>query len=259
MICSVEKVIENIEISKDIYKVSIKGNSEAVPGQFYMLKTTNEEPLLPRPISVYDVSKNCITFLYKVVGRGTELISRLKKDEEIQILGPLGNSFDRSKLKGKVALVSGGIGIAPLTFLTKRLENCSVDFYAGFCDYVYAVDNVEKNVNNLYISTEKYANGNNCKNYTQKNNCTHVDNSYITDIFDPSKYDIVVCCGPKIMMKKVVQMCKEKKVPIYVSMENRMACGIGACLGCTCKTNEGNKRVCSEGPVFNGEDLILDE
>ncbi|WP_373898189.1 dihydroorotate dehydrogenase electron transfer subunit [Haloimpatiens sp. FM7315] len=257
MICSIEKVLENIEVCEEIYKISIEGNFEGKPGQFYMLKVPYKEPLLPRPISIYSIDENKIEFLYKVVGQGTKLLSKLQVGEEIQILGPLGNCFDLSENKGKIAMVSGGIGVAPLLFLTKGLENVSVDFYAGFYQEVYAVDNVEKNVNNFYISTEKECIRNKIQKFTQENNVKVVDNSYVTDIFNPEKYEIVYCCGPKIMMEKVVKMCKEKNVPVYVSMENRMACGVGACLGCTCDTKNGFKRVCSDGPVFNGEDVVF--
>ena len=82
---------------------------------------------------------------------------------------------------------------------------------------------------------------------------------YVTELFNPENYDVVLCCGPEIMMKKVVKMCKEKNVPVYVSMENHMACGVGACLVCTCKTKDGNKRTCKDGPVFLGEDIVIEE
>ncbi|WP_138206987.1 dihydroorotate dehydrogenase electron transfer subunit [Haloimpatiens lingqiaonensis] len=257
MICSIKKVLKNEKVCEDIYKISIEGNFEGNPGQFYMLKVPYKEPLLPRPISIYEVEDGRIQFLYKVVGEGTKLLCKLKEGDEIQVLGPLGNSFNLKDSSKKVAMVSGGIGIAPLMFLSRRLKNACIDFYAGFYNESYAVDNVEKNVNNLYISMEKERNGNKLQSCTQKSNIEVVYNSYITDIFRPEKYEIVYCCGPKVMMEKVVKMCKEKNVPVYVSMENKMACGIGACLGCTCETGDGYKRVCSDGPVFKGEEIIF--
>lgn len=244
MICSVEKILENEQVEEGVFKLSVNGKYEVKPGQFYMLKTVEDEFFLPRPISVNDVEEDKITFLYALVGKGTKLMSKLKVGDEIQIMGPLGNGFDVEKISGKVGIVSGGIGIAPLVYLTKMLKGCQVDFYAGFKAVDYFVDNVEKNVNKLYLSTESGGKGH---------------KGFITEIFNPQLYDLVICCGPKIMMKKVVEMCRDKDVPVLVSMENRMACGIGACLGCTCKTIEGNMRTCKEGPVFWGEDLILDE
>lgn len=257
MICSVEKVLENVQLSKDIYKISIQGNFKGEPGQFYMLKVPFKEPILPRPISIYSIENNKIEFLYKIVGEGTKLLSRVKKHEYIQITGPLGNSFNLDVNGKKIAMVSGGIGIAPLVFLTKRLKDSFIDFYAGFYDEVYAVENVEKNVNKLNISIEKQYYGNKLQSYEHTKNVNIVDNYYITDIFYAEKYERVYCCGPKIMMEKVVRKCKEKNVPVYVSMENKMACGIGVCLGCTCETKYGYKTVCSNGPVFNGEELIV--
>ena len=244
MICSVEKIYENVEISEDIYKLSIKGKFNVVPGQFFMLKVGELEPLLPRPISVYDVDDTKISFLYTVVGRGTKLLSKLAKNDEVQIMGPLGNGFDIENIKGKIAVVSGGIGIAPLIYLIKKLTDCEIDLYAGFRTVDYSVDYVGKYVNKIYLSTESGKKGH---------------KGYITEMIDPRKYQAVICCGPEIMMKKVISLCNDTKVPVFVSMENHMACGIGACLVCTCKTKDGNKRTCKDGPVFDGKDLIFND
>ena len=242
MECIVAKTYENTLISEGVYKLSIKGRFNVKPGQFFMLKVRGQEPLLPRPISVYDVDDTQISFLYQIVGEGTKALSELRENDELQIMGPLGNGFDVEKIKGKVAVVSGGIGIAPLVYLIKKLTGCEIDLYSGFRTVDYSVDTVEKYVNKAHLSTE-------CGNIGHK--------GYITDIIDPEKYDIVICCGPEIMMKKVISMCLDAKVPVIVSMENHMACGIGACLVCTCKTVGGNKRTCKDGPVFDGKDLIF--
>ena len=244
MVCSVEKTYENVEISEVVYKLSIKGKFNVKPGQFFMLKVGEVEPLLPRPISVYDVDEEKISFLYQIVGQGTKLLSKLKENDKVQIMGPLGNGFDVEKIEGKIAVVSGGIGIAPMSYLIKKLTNCEIDLYAGFKTVDYSVDTVEKNVSEIYLSTESGRKG---------------YKGYVTDLIKPQKYQTVICCGPEIMMKKVVSMCNDAKVPIYVSMETHMACGIGACLVCTCKTKGGNKRTCKDGPVFYGKDLIFND
>jgi len=244
LICCVEKIYENVEISEGIYKLSIKGKFNVKPGQFFMLKVGDLEPLLPRPISVYDVDAEKISFLYGIVGKGTVLLSKLKENDEVQIMGPLGNGFDVEKIKGKVAVVSGGIGIAPLIYLIKSLTNCEIDLYSGFRNVDYSVDSVDKYVDKLYLSTESGLKGH---------------KGYITDIINPQKYETVICCGPEIMMKKVVSLCNGANVPVYVSMETHMACGIGACLVCNCKTINGNKRTCKDGPVFFGKDLIFND
>ncbi|MFT5871784.1 MAG: dihydroorotate dehydrogenase electron transfer subunit [Clostridium sp.] len=244
MICTVAKTYENVEISEGVFKLSIKGTFNVKPGQFFMLKVGEREPLLPRPISVYDVDDMSISFLYQIVGEGTKLLSKLSENDEVQLMGPLGNGFEVEKIKGKIAVVSGGIGIAPLTYLIKKLTDCEIDLYAGFRTVDYSMDTVERFVKDVYLSTESGKIGH---------------KGYITDIINPQKYQTIICCGPEIMMKKVISICNDAKVPVYVSMESHMACGIGACLVCTCKTKDGNKRTCKDGPVFNGKDLIFND
>jgi dihydroorotate dehydrogenase electron transfer subunit len=239
---SVEKVYENIEITKGIFRLTVKGEFIANPGQFYLLRCWEGEPILSRPISIHNMDSEKITFLYQTKGQGVELLSKLKPEDEIQLTGPLGNGFDVDNIRGKVAIVSGGIGIAPMLYVLKSLKECTVDFYAGFRDEVYVLEELEGKANNIFVSTENGKAGH---------------KGYITEIFNPKRYDLVLCCGPEIMMKKVVEMCNKSNIPIYVSMEKHMACGIGACLVCTCKTKEGNKRTCKDGPVFTGEDILF--
>lgn len=241
---SVEKVHSNEKIEEGMYKLTVQGEFDAKPGQFYLLRAWDIEPILSRPISVHDVEGDKISFLYSVIGRGTEILSSLQAGDELKLTGPLGNGFPVEKLKGKIALVAGGIGIAPMLYLAKQLNKETTDLYAGFRKYSKIVDNVDKYVNNLFLSTESGDKGH---------------KGYVTDILKVEDYDVVVCCGPEIMMSKVIKMCEEKNVTSYVSMENRMACGIGACLVCTCKTKNGRKRTCNEGPVFLGEELIIND
>ncbi|WP_234121715.1 dihydroorotate dehydrogenase electron transfer subunit [Clostridium hydrogenum] len=241
---TIEKVYENIKIEDGIYKLSIKGKFDVKPGQFYLLRAWDMEPVLSRPISIHDVDEEKISFLYAVVGKGTKILSELEAGDEIKITGPLGNGFDVEKIKGKVAIVCGGIGAAPMLYLAKQLKKCSVDFYAGFRTVSKTVDNVEKYVNNVKLSTEDGSIGH---------------KGYVTDLLKPEAYDMVLCCGPEIMMYKVIKMCQKTSTPVFVSMENKMACGIGACLVCTCKTKDGRKRTCKEGPVFLGSELILND
>ncbi len=235
----------NEKLSSTIWKMVIEGDSShsVKPGQFYMLKCWDMEPVLWRPISVSETDGKKITFLYAVAGRGTEKLGALKEGQQLQIIGPLGNGFNVDALKGKIALVCGGIGIAPMVELSKRLSTMEVDVYAGFRNEVFGVDEIKNHVSKIYISTEDGSVGN---------------KGYVTDGFSAEGYDSVLCCGPEVMMEKVVKHCRDKGVKVYVSMEKHMACGVGACLVCTCKTKEGNKRTCKEGPVFDGDDLVLD-
>ena len=232
----------NTEISTNIFEIKLEMDSqEAIkPGQFFMIRGWEaNDPFLPRPISVADVEANTLTFLYEVRGRGTHIISKLCQGDTLDILGPLGNGFSL-KGAGKKAIVSGGIGIAPLIYLLKNLEG-EVDFYAGFRNEVYWMDKVEEHSNYVFVSTEDGSVGH---------------KGFCIDCFDPKKYDEVLTCGPTPMMKRVVEMC-EGIVPVQVSMESRMACGIGACLGCTIETTDGMKRVCKEGPVFKSTEVIF--
>ena len=238
------KVISNKEIAKGIYDMVLEGAFSGAPGQFYMLRAWEEEPVLSRPISIEDVDSKSITFLYQTVGKGTKIMAKLKAGDEIKIQGPLGNTFPVEEVKGKkVGIITGGIGIAPMKLLVKNLEADTVEIHCGFRNESYLVDSLKPYVNNIYISTESGNEGH---------------KGYVTDEFDASIYDVVLCCGPEIMMNKVIKICKDKNVPVYVSMEKHMACGVGACLVCTCKTKDGNKRTCKDGPVFLGSDVILD-
>ena len=239
----ISKVIENREISEGIYSMKLKHKKEIKPGQFYMIKTPNT--FLGRPISVCEVDNEVVRFLYAVVGKGTNEFSTLKEGENIKIIGPLGNGFSLDEDYGKIALVSGGIGVAPMLELAKGLNKSKknkVDFYGGFRDEVYLVNEIEAYVDKVIVST----------NTGKVGHKGFVTEPLLENIKD---YDTVLCCGPEIMMKRVVEICKENKVNVYVSMEKHMACGVGACLVCTCKTKDGNKRTCKDGPVFNGLDV----
>lgn len=235
------KINENIKINDSIYKIVLKGKFSGNPGQFYMLRSWGNEPLLPRPISIHDIYEDGIEFMYQIVGEGTKALSSLRAGDELEITGPLGNGFDIKNIKGKIAVVAGGIGTAPMNYVVKSLKNSEITAYYGFKNSPYCAEAIKDVVNELRISTEDGSFGH---------------KGYITEIFEPEKYDMVLCCGPEIMMNKVIEMCREKNVPVYVSLEKHMACGIGACLVCTCKTKAGNKRTCKDGPVFNGYDLV---
>ncbi|MFL0246363.1 dihydroorotate dehydrogenase electron transfer subunit [Candidatus Clostridium stratigraminis] len=236
------KVLSNVEISSGMFLLNIEGDYKVKPGQFYMLSVLEGETLLPRPISIHEVNEKGIYFLYEAKGKGTKVLSKLQEDDSIQLLGPLGNGFDIDKISGRIAIVSGGMGIAPMKQLVKNLYNCEIDLYCGFRNDIYGIEGLESFVNKIYIATESGRIGH---------------KGYVTEMLDASKYEIVLSCGPEPMMLKLLKTCKMHKVPIYVSMERYMACGLGACLVCTCSTIYGNKRTCKDGPVFLGEDLML--
>ncbi|WP_160677869.1 dihydroorotate dehydrogenase electron transfer subunit [Clostridium sp. C8-1-8] len=238
------KIESNVNLCGNIFKLSIQCDDSITAGQFYMLKP--RRALLGRPISICEKSDGIISFLYAVVGSGTEEFRDLEKDDYIEVIGPLGNGFDEKKEYGRVALVAGGIGIAPMLQLAKVIKengnSKTLDLFAGFRDETYLLEELQDFTHNISIATDKGTFGH---------------KGFVTDIIDYTKYDTILCCGPEVMMKKVIDKAKENEIAIYASMEKHMACGVGACLVCTCKTKEGNKRTCKDGPVFNGYDLEL--
>ncbi len=242
MKCSFGRIIENDKIINNIYKLEVEFDGKINPGQFFMLKTLDNSFLLPRPISVYDVGENKVVFLYRIEGHGTEMISKTLSNHEIQLFGPLGNGFNLQEIKGKTAVIGGGIGIAPLFYLIKKLKKENTDSYLGFKETPYCLEEFERYSNKVVVATEDGSVG---------------DKGYITNSINVKDYDTIITCGPSIMMEKVIQMCRENDVKVFASLESRMACGIGACLGCAMKTKKGNQRVCKEGPVFNGEELMI--
>lgn len=226
------KVVENRYVGEGMYYLKVGGDFNAKMGQFYMLRAWDKYPLLSRPISIYDIDDEGISFLYKVVGEGTEIFSKLKKGDHISLEGPYGNGFE--KVEGRVALIGGGIGIAPLYLVAKDIPNC--DCYLGFREEPIMTEDFEKVVKKLVTTS---------------------GDTFVTDVVDVNNYDYILACGPTPMMKKIVDMTKGTNTKVQISLENHMACGVGACLVCTCKTKNGNKKTCKDGPVFWGEDVIF--
>lgn len=237
------KVVDNRRLTDDIYVLRVTHHGDAAQaGQFYMLKSWATELTLMRPISVFKSDNEHLWFMYRTVGQGTKRISLLKKGDRIRLLGPCGNGYPCANIKGKVALVGGGVGVPPLCETAKTLQHngVAVDAYLGFRDVLFAVEDFEPWCSSIFISTEKGEEG---------------YKGFVTDLLKPEEYDVVLTCGPEVMMRKVAAMCAEKDVTCYCSLENRMACGLGACLGCSIRTRNGMKRVCKDGPVFLSTEL----
>jgi dihydroorotate dehydrogenase electron transfer subunit len=238
----ISKIIENNQICENIFELVAASDIKPLPGQFYMIKGLRGDYLLPRPISVHDYEDGKLRLLYRVSGHGTDQISKMRADDEIQILGPLGNGFDVELLGGKIGIIGGGIGIAPLLYLAKNIESEKMDIYLGYKDETFCVESFASCCDKLIVVTEDGNIG---------------EKGYVTEFVNISDYDIVIACGPDVMMEKIIRACRDSNVEVYVSMEKRMACGIGACLGCAVSTTEGNKRACKDGPVFSGKNLTI--
>ena len=234
------KVTSNRALGEDFYLMRVEEENNARMGQFYMLRAWETYPVLSRPISVYDADKESVSFLYKVVGKGTELLRQLKEGDEITLDGAHGNGFPSLADKKRIALVGGGVGIAPLYLAAKtdKKENpdCTVDIYLGFSGTPVLTEEFETVCDRLTVNV----------------------GGFVTDDIDPNAYEAIVTCGPTIMMKVLYSKCVkcQAAAPLYVSMENRMACGIGACLVCSCRTANGNRKVCKDGPVFLGSEVF---
>jgi dihydroorotate dehydrogenase electron transfer subunit len=234
------RVVANEAVAPDVFRLVVEGVFPALPAQFYLLRAWELDPLLARPMSVFDRSDDSISFLYRVRGRGTALLSQLTDGDALTLFGPLGNGWAREG--ERITLVGGGCGIAPLYYTAKVFK--AVDVYLGFRDAPFWVDAFDAVSARVVVSSESSQAG---------------ERGLITQFFHPDGYDACYACGPREMLAILFQQCHKAGVPLLVSLEERMACGIGACLGCAVRTTEGMRRVCRDGPVFKAEEVIWDD
>ena len=221
----------------------------AVPGQFIAVYTNDPSKLLPRPISICEADKENgrLRIVYRIAGAGTKEFSECKAGDTLDIMGPLGNGFPLKKKKA--FLIGGGIGIPPMLELAKQLD-CEKSIVLGYRDELFLNDEFEA-YGKVYLATEDGSAG------TKGNVLDAVKACGIEG-------DILFACGPTPMLRAIKQYAKENGLECYLSLEEKMACGIGACLACVCKSTQvddhskvHNKRVCKEGPVFNAEEVEL--
>ena len=244
-------------IGKDIYSMWIETKTiaeQAKPGQFVSVYTRDGSKLLPRPISLCEIDKEkkALRLVYRVTGKntGTESFSRLHKNVTLEVLGPLGNGFPLDEAKGKkVFLMGGGIGVPPMLETMKQLD-AEKTAILGYRDELFLNDEFEKN-GKVYIATEDGSAG------TKGNVMDAIRENRL-------EADVIFACGPKPMLRAIKAYALEKGSPCWISMEERMACGVGACLGCVCQSTEvdghshvHNKRVCKDGPVFLSTEVEL--
>ena len=248
-------VISQDCIAKDIYSRWLKTDkiaAQARPGQFVSVYCNDGGHLLPRPISLCEINqeKGTLRLVYRVVGKGTEMFAALKAGDSVEVLGPLGNGFPMEEAEGKrVFLIGGGIGVPPMLETAKQLKGEPV-LVMGYRDELFLTDEMKK-AGELVIATEDGSAG-------TKGNV--LDAIRENDL----KADMIFACGPKPMLRALKAYGLENNIPCYVSMEERMACGVGACLGCVCQSTEvddhsqvKNKRVCKDGPVFLSTEVEL--
>ncbi len=250
-------VLKNENIFPSVYKQTLFVGDIAKdikPMQFCSLYVGKGEMILPRPISIFNVDKekNTLEIVFFTFGEGTKTLSELEENDTVKILLPLGNGFtDFTGLK-KVALVGGGIGIPPLHYLAKELKkynkDIEIDIYLGYRNEPFLLEAFKDF--NVFIASD------NDDNYFKGNVVALMESKDIT-------YDKVVSCGPTVMLKSLTSYCDKKDLSLSISLEERMACSVGACVGCVVKINTDNgikhKKVCVDGPVFDSKVVVFNE
>lgn len=268
------KVLENLEIAKDIFKMTIQSAkvvADAHAGQFVNVYMQDKSMLLPRPISICSMKEDTVTLVYGVVGKGTSELSTYKIGDMIKTSTSLGNGFMIEKILNElevrtecenkvIALVGGGVGVSPLVGLArairdmqKNIETTRIVAIIGFQEEPFLVEELEETCNGVYITTDNGSAG------FKGNVLEFIKQEKI-------KADYYLACGPKPMLKALVYHCEEANTPIQISMEERMGCGYGACVGCVCKTKQitksgielVSKKICKDGPVFLGSEVVWD-
>ena len=234
-------VIENKKIAKNTYEMILRGDTEGIrEGQFVNIKLDGF--YLRRPISVCNVEGDALTIIYKVVGKGTEVMARMSGGEKLQTLIGLGNGYDRTLSGDHPLLIGGGAGVPPMYYLCRKLisegKKCSVILGFGSADEIFYEEEFKALGAEVFVTT--------------------VDGSYgtrgfVTNAMDKTDYTYFYTCGPEPMLKAVYDASSTSG---QFSFEERMGCGFGACMGCSCETKYGKKRICKDGPVLVKEEII---
>lgn len=236
------EIKSNKMIAKNTYEMKLLGDTSAfcAPGQFLNIKLDGF--FLRRPISVCDYDENSITIIYKTVGKGTQKMSGMKEGERLDILTGLGNGFDTSKSGTAPVVIGGGAGIPPMYKLAKTLisQGKKVSAILGFnsSDEVFYAEEFKKIGAEVYVTTADGSVG---------------IKGFVTDALKSLDYTFFYTCGPEPMLKAVYNTSKTSG---ELSFEERMGCGFGACMGCSCKTKYASKRICKDGPILEKEEII---
>ncbi len=239
------EILENTPLTSNVYKMLLKGDTQDITncGQFVNIKL--DGLFLRRPISVCDCEGDILTLLYKVVGKGTEQMSKMEPGETLDVLTGLGNGYDTTISGDHPMLLGGGVGVPPMYMLCKKLlaEGKKVSVVLGF-----------NKADEIFYENEFKALG-------ASVTVTTVDGSYgtrgfVTDVMKTADYSYFYTCGPEPMLKAVYNTSKTEG---QFSFEERMGCGFGACMGCSCKTITGYKRICKEGPVLKKEEILWEK
>ena len=234
-------IIENIPLTDNVYRMVLRGDTSAItaPGQFVNIQL--DGLYLRRPISVCDAEDGRLTLIYKVVGKGTDALSRMNAGEKLDVLTGLGNGYDLSRAGDAPVLIGGGVGVPPLYLLAKKLaaQGKRVSVCLGF-----------NAASEIFYEEEFRALG--CAVKVSTVDGSHGEKGFVTGIL-PAEPSYYYACGPEPMLRAVYRALD---CPGEMSFEARMGCGFGACMGCTCETIAGYKRICKDGPVMRKEELL---
>ena len=234
-------IVSNTPLTDSVYKMIMSGDTSAItaPGQFVNIQLAGK--FLRRPISVCDYDGETLTIVYKVVGKGTEQMASMTAGETLDILTGLGNGYDLAPAGDRPVLLGGGVGVPPLYHLAKRLLALGkeVTVILGF-----------NTASEIFYEKEFQALG--CKTFVTTVDGSYGKKGFVTDAL-PEDYTYFYTCGPEPMLKAVYRTTNTSG---QMSFEQRMGCGFGACMGCSCKTLTGNKRICKEGPVMRKEEIL---
>ncbi len=249
------RILTKKEVAQDIFKLSLfcpEIASTVIPGQFVHIECGKDKKfILRRPFSVHrQINEDVFEILFQVVGKGTKSLAEVEVDSCLDIIGPLGNGFKIPDDCKNVLLVAGGIGVAPLVFLAEKLFLSKISFNVligcANCQKVVRFPLKDEMTGKIYFSTDDGSLG-------SKGNAADL---LLNHLRKNEKPDRIFACGPEPMLKAVTSIATRNGISCFLSLEERMACGIGACLSCVCKTKSGNKRVCVDGPVFNAFDIL---
>ena len=238
---SIFTILSNTALTDSVYKMVLSGDTSDItaPGQFVNIQLSGL--FLRRPISVCDYDEETLTIVYKVVGKGTEQMSTMAAGEKLDILTGLGNGYDLSITGEHPVLVGGGVGVPPMYNLAKKLlaQDKTVSVILGF-----------NTKSEIFYENEFRSLG--CDVTVTTVDGSYGTKGFVTDAL-PENYTHFCCCGPEPMLKAVYRATKTSG---QMSFEERMGCGFGACMGCSCKTLTGNKRICKDGPVMKKEEIL---
>lgn len=238
---------ENAAVAENIYRMAVVApelSQIAKAGQFVQVKLSDEFTLR-RPLGIASARDDVIKIFYRVIGGGTKYLATKNIGEHLNILGALGNGFD-ADISGKVLLVGGGMGLAPLLSAAEKLDAADVLIGGRNKDEVaFWIKEFRAEVGKTFITTDDGSKG---------------TKGFVTNLFpevlDYDDYAAVYVCGPEIMMRGVAKIAAESNLPCYISLERRMACGLGACLSCSIDTVHGRRKVCQDGPVFDAAEVF---